>query len=104
MVEGAEGADYTAQGRHRMRVAAEYAKEGRKLLVHHRVAADGVGELLQFGGGRQFAVEQQIADLHEAGMFGKLADRIAAVEQHALVAVDIGQLRFTTRGDRKRVV
>src|SRR3546814_16030308 len=31
-------------------------------------------------------------------MFSKLADRIAAVEQHALVAVDIGQLRFAARG------
>src|SRR3546814_8025953 len=44
MVEGAEGADDTAQDRHRMRVAAESAKEGRKLIVHHRVEADGVGE------------------------------------------------------------
>src|SRR3546814_20402789 len=31
-------------------------------------------------------------------MFSKLVDRIAAVEQHALVAVDIGQLRFAARG------
>jgi hypothetical protein len=39
----------------------------------------------------QFAVQQQIADFHEARLLGQLIDRIAAVEQHALVAVDIGE-------------
>jgi hypothetical protein len=40
---------------------------------------------------RQFAVEQQVADFHEARLFGQLADRIAAVQQHAFIAIDIGQ-------------
>src|SRR3546814_1481372 len=35
---------------------------------------------------------------HEARMFGEVADRIAAVEEDAFVAVDIGQLRFAARG------
>ena len=34
-------------------------------------------------------MEQQIGDLHEARLLGQLVDRIAAVEQDALVAVDI---------------
>src|SRR5690606_18754905 len=31
-------------------------------------------------------------------MLGEFANRVAAVEQHALVAVDVGQLRLATRG------
>ena len=47
---------------------------------------------------RQFAVEQQVGDFHEARLLGQLADRIAAVEQDAFVAVDIGQRAFAARG------
>src|SRR3546814_6561201 len=42
-----------------------------------------------------------MADFHEARMFGEVADRIAAVEEDAFVAVDIGQLRFAARGRGK---
>ena len=34
-------------------------------------------------------------------MFGELLDRIAAMQQHTLVTVDIGDLRFTGCGRRK---
>ncbi|KAI1691132.1 hypothetical protein DdX_22075 [Ditylenchus destructor] len=83
VVEGRERADHAAHHRHRVRVAAEPAVEGRQLLVHHRVARDRVGEGAELVLARQFAVEQEVGDLHEARMLGKLADRIAAVEQRA---------------------
>jgi hypothetical protein len=41
-------------------------------------------------GVRQLAVEQQVADLDEVALLGELLDRVAAVQQHALVAVDVG--------------
>ena len=64
--------------------------------MHHRVARDAVVEVRLLGGGGQFAIEQQIAGLEEIAVFGELLDRIAAIEQHALVAVDIGDRGFAT--------
>jgi hypothetical protein len=66
----------------------------RHLLVHHRVAGHAVVEVGLLRLGRQFAVEQQIAGLQEVAVFGQLVDRIAAVQQHALVAIDVGDLGF----------
>ena len=40
--------------------------------------------------GRQFAVDQQVADLDERRLLGELLDRVAAVAQDARVAVDVG--------------
>jgi hypothetical protein len=39
---------------------------------------------------RQLAVEKQVRHFHEARLLGELVDRIAAVKQDALVAIDIG--------------
>ena len=75
-----------------MRVAAEAAEEARHLLVHHRVVRDAVVEIVLLRRGRQLAVEQQVADLEEVAVLGQLLDRIAAIEQDALVAVDVGDL------------
>ena len=92
VVEGGERADHAAHDRHRVGVAPEAAVEGRQLLVQHGVARDGVGERRQLVLLRQLAVQQQIADLHEGRILGELVDRIAAVEEDAGVAVDIGDL------------
>ena len=80
-----------------MGVAAEALEEPAHLLVHHRVVGDAVVEVGLLRRGRQLAVEQQIADLEEVAVLGELLDRIAAIEQHALVAVDIGDLRLAAR-------
>ena len=77
-----------------MGVAAEAAEEGRQLLMHHGVVGDGVVELLHLVLGRQFAVKQQIAGLQEAGMLRQIGDGIAAILQHALVAIDEGDVAF----------
>jgi hypothetical protein len=61
------------------------------------VIGDVVVELLELGGVRQFAVQQQIADLEEARLLGQLIDGIAPVQQHALVAVDEGDLALAAR-------
>ena len=83
-----------------MGVATEALEEPAHLLVHHRVAGHDVIELGLLGGGRQFAVEQEIAGLQEVAVLGQLLDRVAAVQQHAFVAVDIGDLRTRSSPSR----
>jgi hypothetical protein len=47
---------------------------------------------------RQLAVQQQVADLEEVAVLGELLDRVAAVEQHARVAIDVRNGGRAARG------
>ena len=60
------------------------------VLVHERVVGDLVHPGLVLRLGRQLAVDQQVGDLEEVRLLGQLLDRVAAVLQDALVAVDEG--------------
>jgi hypothetical protein len=42
--------------------------------------------------------QEEVADLHEVAVFGQILDPIAAVEQNAGVAVDVGDGRLAARG------
>ncbi len=97
VIEGGERADHAHHDRHRMRVAPEPGVEPRHLLMHHRVLGDAVLEVRKLRRRRQLAVEQQVAGLEEGAVLGELVDRIAAIEQDALVAVDEGDLRLAAR-------
>ncbi len=98
VIKGRESADHPAQHRHRMRIAAEAAEEGRQLLMHHRVMGDVIDELFLLLGGRQLAVKQQVGDFEKIALVRQFLDRITAVEQHPFVAVDIGDARATGGG------
>ena len=105
VVEGRQRADRAAHDGHRVRVAAEARVEAGHLLVHHGVARDGVVEILELLLGRQLAVQQQVADLDEVGLLRQLFDRVAAIEQDALVAVDVGDAgRAVGRRGEARIV
>ena len=93
VIEGRHRADHAAHHRHRVRVAPETLVEARHLLVDHGVARDAVLEVLRLLRRRQLAVEKQVGGLQEVAVLGQLVDRIAAVEEHALVAVDEGDRR-----------
>jgi hypothetical protein len=54
------------------------------------VVFDGFVEALVLFRCRQFAVQQQIADFKVVGMFRKLLDRVTAVKENAVGAIDIG--------------
>src|SRR5262249_33168456 len=55
--------------------------------------------------GRQLAVHQQVGDFEVVGTLGQLLDRIAAVLEDALVAVDVGDGGPARRGvDEPRVI
>ncbi len=101
VVEGRHRADDAADDRHRVRVAAEAAVEIVHLLVEHGVVRHPPLEILHLLAGRQFAVDQQVADLEEMRFLGQLVDRVAAIEQLALVAVDIGDRALAGGGGGK---
>ena len=101
VIEGGQCADRRHHHRHRMGVAAEALEEPGHLLVHHGVMDDALVEFLLLRLGRQFAVEQQVAGFEKVAMLGQLLDRIAAIFQHAGVAVDIGDLGLAAAGRGK---
>ncbi len=98
VVEGRERSDDRRDHRHRVRVVVEPAIEPEDPLVQHRVARDRGRERLELLAARQFAFLQQVRDLEEARVLGQLLDRVAAVEQDARVAVDVGDGARRRRG------
>jgi len=90
VVEGRERSDRGGQHGHRVRVVVEALEEVLQRLVHHRVMRDLVLEGRVLVLLRQLAVEQQVGHFQEGRLLGQLLDRVAAVEQHALVTVDVG--------------
>ena len=98
VIEGGERADARHHHRHRMSVAAETVEETVHLVVDHGVARHAIVEVGLLRGGRQLAIEKQVAGLEEVAVLGQLVDRITSIEEHALVAVDVGDLRFRAGG------
>ena len=101
VIEGGEGADHADHHRHRVGIAPEAPVEVVDLLVHHRVLGDGGDEAVLLRRIRQLAVEQQVGDLEKVAVRGQLVDGIAAVQKHALLAVDIGDLGLARAGRGK---
>ena len=105
VIEGGKSADARHHHGHRMSVTTEAVEETVHLVMDHRVAGDAILELGLLRGGRQLAIQEQVAGLEEIAVLSKLIDWVAPVEEHALVAVNIGDLGFRTRGRGKaRVV
>jgi hypothetical protein len=88
-IEGCERGRGRAQHIHRMAVfgRADDIEHRRGQLARRLELGVEACELLL---GRQFAVEQEPCGLFEAGMFGEIVNRIAAIAQLAGVAVDKG--------------
>jgi hypothetical protein len=76
-----------------MRVAPETAEEELHLLVHHRVLGHGVDESPFLACVGHIAVQQQVAGFEEVAVHGQLLNREAAIQQLALVTVNIGDGR-----------
>ena len=69
--------------------------------MNHGVVLDGADEFGLFLCVRQFAVEQEVAGFQVIGLLCKLFDGVAAMQQNALVAVDLGDLRLARGGGHK---
>ena len=97
VIEGRERADHAAHNGHGVRVAAEAVEEGAYLLMNHGVVVHGADKALFLRLVREFAVEQKIGGLQIVRSGRELFDGVAAVQQNALVAVDVGDFRLAGR-------
>ena len=89
-IERRQGPDRRHQHPHRVRVVAEALHELLDVLVHERVVGDLVHPRVVLRLRRQAAVHQQVGDLEEVGLLGELLDRVPAVLEDPLLAVDVG--------------
>ncbi|MCY1526039.1 hypothetical protein D9M68_610420 [compost metagenome] len=98
VIEGRQGAHEAGHDGHRVGITAEAAQEELHLLVDHRVVGHELGEAGLLACVRQFTVQQQVAGLHEVAVGRELLDGVAAVQQLALVTVDVGDGRLAGGG------
>jgi hypothetical protein len=96
-VEGGEGADRGEQHPHRVGVVAKALHELLDVLVDERVVGDLKDPFVKLVLGRELAVDEQVGHLEVGGPLAELIDRIAAVLEHAGVAVDVAD-RAPARG------
>ena len=92
-IERRQRADRAEQHAHRVRVVAEATEELLDVLVHERVDRDLVLPVRQLRGGRQLAVDEQVGDLEIGRLLGELLDRVAAVLEDAVRAVEVRHRR-----------
>jgi hypothetical protein len=86
-------------------VVAEALEEIQHAFVEHGVPANQFFEAGKLIRRWQLTVKQQPADLHEAGVFRKLLDRITPVHENTLFTIDEGNVRFTAaRCNEARIV
>jgi len=79
--------------RHRVRVVRQRIEEAAQVLVQQGVTTDAGVELVEFTRAGQLAVNEQPGRLEEARVLGDLLDRVAAIAEDALLAVDEGDRR-----------
>ena len=104
VIERGHRRDHRRHHRHRVRVVMEAVEETQQRFVDHRVVLDRLVELLELAADGQVAVDQQVRGFEEIRLRGELLDRVAAIQQHAVVAVDVGDLAFARRrGHEARV-
>ena len=97
VVEGRERAHDADQHPHRVGVVLVPGDEAPDPLVDHGVAPELRVERIPLRLRRQLAVQQQVADFQEVAALGELLDRVAAVEQHPFLPVDVGDGARTAR-------
>ena len=103
-IETRHRADRADENGHRMRVVLEPLHELLHVLVKHRVKRDLARPGVELIGGRQLAEEDQIGRLEIVAVFGELFNRVSAIEEHALVAVDVRDAAPAVRGVHQRRV
>ena len=99
-----ERGDGAREHRHRVRGVRQRREEPLEVLVEQRVATDLLVELAELVGARQRAVDEEPGDLEVGGVLGELLDRVAAIAQDALLAVDVRDLGLGGRGVHEAVV
>ena len=103
-IEPGHRADDAEEDGHRVRVVLEPLHQLLDVLVKHGVERDLAGPGLLLLRGRQLAEEDQIRRLEEVALLRELFNRVAAIEQDSLVAVDVGDGAAAVRGVHERRV
>ncbi len=88
LIEGRQGADNAAEDSHRVCIARETVVERFHVLVQHRVIANVFAKTFRLVASRQFAVNQQVSGFQKVAILGEDLDRVSAVPQHAVFAVE----------------
>ena len=88
-----------------MGITTEATQEEGHLLMHHGVHGDSAFELSVLLCIRKLAIQQQVTGLDEISMIGQLVDRVAAIQQNAFLAIDIGDVGLAAccRGETRIV-
>jgi hypothetical protein len=89
-IEARHCADDAEEDGHRVRVVLKPLHQLLDVLVQHRVVGNLARPRLHLRGGRQLAEQDQVRRFEKIALLRELLDRIAAVEQDALVAIDVG--------------
>ena len=89
-VLGAQPGEERDEHRHRVRVRGEPVEHPGQRVGDGLEAGDPGPPTRTLAGGRQFAVQDQPGDVEVARALGELLDRVAAVAENALVAVNVG--------------
>ena len=66
--------------------------------MQHGVIGHTLAEFLILRGIGQVAIQQQVGDFKEARFFGQLLNGIAAIEQHAGIAINVSNGAFAGSG------
>ena len=104
LVVGRERRGRRREHRHRVRGGRQRREESLEVFVQQRVVADALVERSQLVGAGQFAVDEQPGDLEVGAVLRQLLDRVPAIAEDALVAVDEGDRRLGRRGVDEAVV
>ncbi len=98
LVEGAQGTDDRAEDGHRMGVTRKAVVERPHVFVQHGMPPERGAELLQLLCVGKLSMDQQIAYLDEVAGFAELLDRISAIPQYPLLAIEIGDCALSRPG------
>ncbi len=99
-----QGADGAREDRHRVRRVRQGVEQTTEVLVQQRVPTDAGVEGRELGLGRELAVDEEPGHLEEGQVRRDLVDRVAAVPQDPLVAVDVGDGALRRPGVHEPVV
>ena len=97
-VEGRQTGDARGEQTHWMRVVVvRVVHPGAELFVKEGVVGDLMDPRIKLRLGGELTVNQQVADLKEGRLLRQLLDRVAAVAQDAILAVEFGDGAVSTR-------
>ena len=103
-IEARHRADDAQEDGHRVGVVLEPLHQLLDVLVQHRVERDLLGPVLLLLRGGKLAKQNQVGRLEEVALLRELLNRVAAIQQDALVAVDVGDRAAAVRRVHERRV